>query len=320
MKLRPGTKAGLRVAFVVVALGALVYALVSSWDEVSRSLHQMGPLSVIGALVLALVGLFCSSLCWRALLSELDHPLPVLIAVRVFFLSQIGKYLPGSVWPIVAQMEMTRDLGIARRRSATAYLLFWVLNPLTGLIVAAATLPFASPDAARHYAWVALFVPLGLAVLHPRILTPLLNRLFTVLRRPTLERPLRIAGLARAGGWLVVMWVFYGLSILALAAPLDVHGGAALPACIGAYALAWSAGFLFIIAPAGLGVRDAALVLTLSPVMSVSSATAVAAVSRVVQTLGDGVWAAVAGFLHGRRKLGELAAATHAEPGPPSDA
>lgn len=318
MKLRRGTKAGLRVAFVIVALAALSYALTSSWDEVSRSLHRMGPAALVGALALAVVGLFFSSLCWRALLAELDHPLPIGVALRVFFLSQVGKYLPGSVWPIVAQMEMSRDLGVPRRRSATAYLLFWVLNPLTGLIAAAATLPFASPDAARHYAWFVLFVPAGVAVLHPRVLNPLLNRLFALLRRPALERPLRAVGLARAAGWLFVMWVFYGLSILVLAAPLGVHGKAALPAAIGAYALAWSAGFLFVIAPAGLGVRDAALVLTLSPVMPVSAATAVAAVSRVVQTVGDGAWAAAAGILHGRRKLAELATATHGDPPPSS--
>lgn len=311
MKLHPKANAGLRVAFVLLAVALLVYAVVSKWGEVHHSVARMGAPAVLGALALAIVGLFFSSLCWRALLAELGSPLALSPALRVFFLSQIGKYLPGSVWPIVAQMEMSRDLGVPRTRSATAYLLFWGLNPLTGLIVAAATLPFSSPGAVRHYAWFLVAVPIGLALLHPRVLNPLLNKAFRIIKRPPLERPLRAGGLLRASGWLFVMWILYGLSILVLAAPLGIDGGDALAASIGAYALAWSAGFLFVIAPAGLGIRDAALVLTLSAVMSTPAATAVAAVSRVVQTVGDGAWALVAGLMHGRAKGAARSTAKH---------
>ncbi|HEX3814853.1 MAG TPA: lysylphosphatidylglycerol synthase transmembrane domain-containing protein [Mycobacteriales bacterium] len=302
MKLHPKANTALRVGFVLVAVALLVYAVASKWGDVRDALSRMGPLPVIGSLALAIIGLFFTCMCWRALMSELGSPLPMVASIRVFFLSQVGKYLPGSVWPFVAQMEMTRDLGIPRERSGTAGLLFLGLNPLTGIIVGAVTLPFVSPHTLREYWWSLLIVPIGLAILHPKVLNPLLRRAFKILKRPALERPLRAYGLAKAAGWLIVTWVFYGLSILVMAAPLGVHGGKALPASIGAYALAWSAGFIFIIAPAGLGVRDAALVLTLSTVMSTPSATAVAAVSRVVQTLGDGGWAMVAGVLHGRAK------------------
>jgi glycosyltransferase 2 family protein len=309
-KVSPRVTAALRIAFVAVAVGLLVYALVSQWGSIHRSLARMGPLAVVGSLAAAMLGLFFSALCFRALLTELGNRLPLPATLRVFFLSQVGKYLPGSVWPLLAQVELGRDLGVPRQRSATAGVLFLGLNPLTGLIVAAATLPLVSPDAARHYLWALAVVPIGLAVLHPRVLNPALRQAFRLIRRPPLERPLRAAGLARAAGWLFVMWLCYGLSVLALAGPLGIRGGESFLVSTGAYALAWSAGFLVVIAPAGLGVRDAALVLTLSPVMSVGSATAVAAVSRVVQTAGDGLWALAAGALHAKARLRRETAGT----------
>lgn len=315
-KANPRVVAVVRVAFIAAAVGLLLYALVSQWGSIHRALGRMGPLAVIGSLGAALVGLFLSALCFRSLLIELGSRLPLLAALRVFFLAQVGKYLPGSVWPLLAQVELSRDLGVPRQRSATAGLLFLGLNPLTGLIVAGATLPLVSPDAARHYLWALAIVPVGLAILHPKVLNPALRQAFRLIRRPPLERPLRAAGLARSAGWLFVMWLFYGLSVLALAAPLGIRGGQSFLICTGAYALAWSAGFIVVIAPAGLGVRDAALVLTLSPVMSVSAATAVAAVSRVVQTVGDGLWAAAAGGLHARAKL----AREQSDPAPDQDA
>ena len=90
--------------------------------------------------------------------------------MRVFYLAQIGKYLPGAVWPFVAQMELGKALGVPRQRSAVAGLLFVGLHCATGLLVASATLPFASPAAAEHYWWVLALTPVLLVVLHPRVL------------------------------------------------------------------------------------------------------------------------------------------------------
>ncbi len=45
------------------------------------------------------------------LLNDLGSPLPPAGSLRVFFLGQLGKYVPGSVWPAVAQMELGRDYG-----------------------------------------------------------------------------------------------------------------------------------------------------------------------------------------------------------------
>jgi hypothetical protein len=62
----------------------------------------------------------------------------------------------------------------------------------------------------------------------------------------------------------------------------------------GAFAGAWSVGFLLVIAPAGAGAREAALILLLGPAMSSAQATVVAVVSRLLMTVGDLAWGGVA--------------------------
>ena len=72
---------------------------------------------------------------------------------------------------------------------------------------------------------------------------------------------------------------------------------------LGAYALAWSVGFLIIFFPGGIGPREIALIAVLAPVMPSASALVVALASRVVMTVGDLVWAGVGlaiGRAHGR--------------------
>lgn len=296
MKLPRSAARVARVVVAVLALALLVLAIVRQWDAVVDALRRMGPGWFALSLVAALAGLGFTSFAWRTLLADLGNPLPLGAGTRVFFLAQVGKYLPGAVWPFVAQMELGRTLGVPRQRTAVAGLLFVGLHCATGLLIASVTLPFASPAAAEHYWWVLALTPVLLVVLHPRVLSPLLDRAFWVLRRPPLDRRLTLANTVRACGFLLVTWVCYGLSLLALAGPLGLAGAGAFFLATGAYALAWSAGVMVLgLVPAGIGVRELVLGAVLLPVLPAGAATAVVAASRVVQTLGDALWAVVAG-------------------------
>ena len=63
----------------------------------------------------------------------------------------------------------------------------------------------------------------------------------------------------------------------------------------GAFALAYAAGVVVVLAPAGVGAREGVFVLLLSPLLGVADATAVALLARVVHTAADGVMAAGGG-------------------------
>lgn len=310
----------LRVLVALLALTLLALAIARQWDEVVDALGRMGPGWFLLSLLAALVGLGFTSLAWRTLLADLGSPLPAGPGTRVFFLAQVGKYLPGAVWPFVAQMELGKALGVPRQRSAVAGLLFVGLHCATGLLVASATLPFASPQAAEHYWWVLALTPVLLVVLHPRVLSPLLDRAFWLLRRPPLDRRLTVANTVRACGFLLVTWVFYGLSLLALARPLGLSGTDSFFLATGAYALAWSAGVMVLgLVPAGIGVREVVLGAVLLPVLPTGAATAVVAASRVVQTLGDALWAVVAGVALRGSMRRATAETPRAEPVPSAD-
>ena len=75
------------------------------------------------SLVGVVAALLCAMMTWRTLLADLGSPLPLRPAAKVFFVGQLGKYIPGAVWPVLAQMEMGRDLGVPRPRSAAAFFL-----------------------------------------------------------------------------------------------------------------------------------------------------------------------------------------------------
>ena len=279
---------------LLVALALLALALRDQGPEAYAAARDVGPAAAAGSFAAVLLGLLASALVWRALLADLGTRLPLRPATHVFFLGQLGKYVPGSVFAIAAQMELGRSHGAPRSRVGTASLLFLGVLVSAGLLTAAVALPLTSPGALDRYAWVLALLPVGLVLLAPPVLSRLVAVGLRLLRRDPLERPLTWRGTGAALGWALLMWAAYGLHLLLLVRTQDVAPGPGLVALsTGAYALAWTAGFLVVVAPAGAGVREAALVLALSPVLDRAPALALAVLSRVLMTLGDLVWGAV---------------------------
>ncbi len=301
----------LRVAFLIAAVVLVVLTLRSQGSEFRAAVTRTGVAAAIGALVAVLLGLLASAMVWRALLADLGSRLPIRTALHVFFLGQLGKYLPGSVFAVAAQMELGRDQGVSRSRVGTASLVFMGVLTATGLLVAAAVLPLTSPDALRTYYWILLVLPIGLVCLAPPVLTRLVQVLLRVLRREPLERPLSWTGLGAAVGWALAMWVAYGVQILLLLRSQPRTGDGSLPLlALGGFALAWTVGFLFLLAPAGAVLREGVLVIALAPVLDRPAATAVAVVSRAVMTLGDLLWGAAGALLKPRSGAGGTQGAT----------
>ncbi|MGD0245743.1 MAG: lysylphosphatidylglycerol synthase transmembrane domain-containing protein [Streptosporangiaceae bacterium] len=280
-------------AAVAVALGG--YAIAREWPDVRAALASIGPVAAVAAFVSVLAAMFAAMQVWRVLLAAVGSPVPVRVGARIMFVGQLGKYLPGSVWPVLAQMELGRAYRVPRHHSASAALLAMVVSLLSGLLTALLTLPFVAGSA--PYFWAFLAVPALLACLYPRILNALLGRVFRLIRRPPLEQRLTARVIATSLAWSFGSWICYGLQIWLLATRLGApHGKAALLG-LGGFAFAWCVGFLVVLAPAGAGVREVLLVALLSPVLGTGAGTAVALLSRALTTAGDLLAAAgAAGF------------------------
>lgn len=288
---------------LLVAFAGLGYALVDQWDEVADSIQSLTVLGLAASALVTVLAVGTTVLSWRAVLAGLGARLPLRAAVRIFFVGQVGKYIPGSVWPVLAQMELASDYGVSRPKSASASLVVLALAVPCGGATAAVTLPFVSADVLGTYWWALAAVPVFAVLLYPAVLTRLLAFGFRVLKRPPLDEPLTLRSVTAGAGWLLVSFVFYGLATWLLARDLDpdVGGARLVLLSVGAYALAWTAGFLVIFLPAGAVVREVVLALALSPALAAGPAGLLAVVARLLATVADLVWAGVGIAMRPRR-------------------
>lgn len=293
---RPGTSARgwVRRALVVLLVAAALAVLVRDRDAVSSALRGLAPAAAVLSVVPAVLAMGAALGVWRSVLGALGHPLPVRTAAPIFYASQLGKYLPGAVWSIASQVELTRELRIPRRTVVAVGALTLAVSVAVGLPMAALLLPPFAPEAVRRFRWAFLLVPLLLLVLHPVVLGPLLDGALRLVRRDPLPARPSGAGMARAAAWQVLVWVLLGVHAWVLVVGLGAPAWPGLPVAVGAYALAYPVGLLSLL-PGGAGAREAALTLALSTVLPAPAALLFAVLSRATLVLVDlGLAAAVA--------------------------
>ncbi|MGI5212007.1 lysylphosphatidylglycerol synthase domain-containing protein [Plantactinospora sp. CA-290183] len=285
---RPPLRRAGQVAVTAAFLGFLGWSLAGRWSEVREVADDLsGPVVALAGVAAAVAG-GCGFLAWRAVLADLGAVPPVTGALRIFYVGQLAKYLPGKVWPIVVQARLGRAYRVPGRASAAAAMLVMLVTLGTGLLLTALLLPVLGGGALDRFWWTLLALPPAALVLWPPLANRVITRLLRLARREPLPRPLTARGIVRAAGWSVATWLAYGVHLWLLLRDVGAGGGTELLLrSVGAFAGSWSVGFLLAVAPAGLGPREVALPLLLGATVGQPAALVAAVVSRLLMTIVD---------------------------------
>ena len=294
-----------RIVLFALVLLAVVFTIARNWSTVRHDLGQVSPSALALSSALALLGLVFTLLGWRALLADLGSPLHIAPASGVLFVGQLGKYLPGSVWTVVAQAEVAAGLGVPRARSTVVGLLSVLMSAMAGLGVGMVALPgLLSAGGGPAYLLLVVLLVAGVVVLHPRVLNRVVDRALRLARRQPPEQPLSGRAIVVTMVFFVLAWLSLGLHVWVLVRSLGGDASATLLPSVFGYALAASLGMLALLLPAGLGLREVLLGLLLSDQLPHSVVLTVVILSRFIVTLADVLAAAVGwGYARSHRLL-----------------
>ncbi len=275
--------------------------LLRNWEQF-RGIElswQIRPLPLIGA-VLVIVGMYALLVeAWRQLAAAWGWDMTWRQAARVWIISSMGKYLPGKVWTVAGVASFAQEAGVSVWAATGSALVNQVLSLAAGAAVAALTGFSVAPDGIfRVLIWISLAGGLvGLAFL---VWPGALGRIMAVATSGRVALPIRRGPVVLAVAIHAVSWAGYGVALLlVLAGTLpDVQLG--LREAIAGFTISYIVGFLALLAPGGLGVREGTLVILLQGSIGAAPAVALAAASRLVMTVADIV--AVAPFLAAGRK------------------
>ncbi|GAA2223800.1 hypothetical protein GCM10010232_05530 [Streptomyces amakusaensis] len=265
---------------ILAALTGLVLLLRDEGPAAARAFGRAEALPLLAASLTAyLAGLFLAVRSWRALVPG-EHRVRGLTAARIFFLGQLGKYVPGRIWGLLAHVTHGRAAGVTGARMTSAYLLALALTVVTGAGIALLAAPAALPGGG-HWPWLCLPALALLActvrpALATRPVTALL-RLFGQSVQPPPDSAVRRSILLALASWLIS-----GLHLWFLVLALDAPPWSGLTAAVGAFALAAVVSSLAVIVPDGWGVRELTITAALSAVLPAGAAATAAIASRAV--------------------------------------
>jgi len=276
----------LQVAGLVAAAWYLIHTGEAHSAELAAVPLRLGVWSLLVASIITVATWFLLVRTWAWSLEWWGQALPMGSAVRIWFITTLSRFVPGGIWQfahVTAEAVGARISPVA----ATGAILFQQLVLLGTGVALTASLASALPISATGAADPATALGLAsLAVIAVIILlpvaAPLLERWTSRLLRREVKWPAPGRGeLSAYVGALVVPWMAYGVAfwlfgraVLGDAAPRLLPAAAAF---IGSYV----AGIIAVFAPGGLGVREAALVVLLSPVTGPAPALLLAIASRL---------------------------------------
>jgi uncharacterized membrane protein YbhN (UPF0104 family) len=281
------------VALVLFFLGRV---LVRHWGELQATQWQVNVPILLGSY--GLLGLTWLALVanWRWLMRRMGAPLRLGVAWRIWFLSNIVRYVPGNIWQFLGMVYLCAQEGVARTTTLASILIYQVTSVVAGLVAAGATylavgrldlLAGGAQETAGRLPWhislggLVAALALAVVVCYPPLINGALRWLFRLLRREPVQVDLRVSDLAQFFLQRLGIWFLHGAAFAVFVRSVYPVTWADFPTLGAAFALSWVAGFVSLLTPSGLGVREAVQTALLGVVLPLPVSVALALLSRL---------------------------------------
>jgi glycosyltransferase 2 family protein len=250
-----------QVGIAVVIFGFLVLTVVNQWAEIQDKGVHFHVLWLIPAFTF--LGLFymLSALGWDLILRFLGYRLGVGRAQIAWGQPLLARYVPGSVLYVLGRVLLSERAGV-KRRVTIASIVYEQAISATSAIAFAAYFLIDHPDLqGQPLRWaVLLVIPAAITLLHPRVFGPLANRVLRAFGREPLPEVISLRGVLTLIAYYLAVWGVVSLGMYSVARSVTN-----IPFTLdevltagSAQAVGYVAALVTLVAPAGLGIRDAA--------------------------------------------------------------
>lgn len=257
----------LSLPLAVMALAWTVWLLWGSWPQLQTNLHQLRIQWLLFTLVGNVIAGYLAFEAFRALFARMRPGLyPRTRLAHLYFIGQLMKHLPGRIWGVAYQSATGHQATLAEWVSVTAT--YMVLATVFALWAAAIVIGFMSA-----WWWGAFAVVTGLAIYVFGWSARLFGALFGIVRRLPSKALSRFCDTLQPFAnvdsefkclvwcWFMASWMVYLLAWAGygMAWP-DLTAADGIWLCA-IYTVAWFIGYISLISPSGVGVRELVFVL-----------------------------------------------------------
>jgi uncharacterized membrane protein YbhN (UPF0104 family) len=287
----------IQLGIAVLVFGFLVLTVVDQWAEIKDKGVHFHVLWLIPAFVVLPIFYALNAVGWDLILRFLGYKLGARRAQVAWGQPLLARYVPGSVLYVLGRVLLSERAGVPRRLTIASVVYEQALQATSAIIVAAYFL-IDHPDLqGQTLRWgVLLLIPLALALLHPRVFGPLANRVLRAFGREPLPEVMSMRGVIAVLAFYGLNWGMMAIGIYCVARSVSTISASDILVAGAAQAFGYVAALATLVAPAGLGIRDAAFAWAFkvaTPGDSFAVASLIAIVVRGVLTVVEILYVAI---------------------------
>jgi hypothetical protein len=274
---------------VIAIFGFLGKMVWDNWGQVKDASFALSALPFILSTLIFAFSYFIQIGAWYLITLKLKIALSPSETLKIWFYSQLGKYLPGKIWLFLSRFHFYESKGQSKKVISVAiYLEVVTMIVAAGLIFLAALILFKemqSVYSGRTFWWIVLAFMLAFVCLHPRILERILNWTLVRFKREPVSLSMSYLDILFVLFVCIVSWVIGGIGFYLFVDSVYPVTPPYILFLTGALAISSTLGLIAIFAPSGLGVREGALVYILSFMMATPVAVILSILTRIWITL-----------------------------------
>ncbi len=265
----------------------------SNYDSLSEFDLSIDWITFSLSLLMIILAFSLSALAWKAIISGLGYDIGLLKSFKVMFLSNLGKYIPGKIWQAFGMIYLAQKSNIPKAVSATSFVLTQLFIIPLALLITSIYLIFNDDVLGELSPWsgIGLLLISGAIILvlivRPHSLQKPINIILKTFKQPEMQFAFEARRAIVIDAIYSLVWLSLGLGFcLFVRALLEIPTQLTIP-LIMIYVIGYIVGYLSILTPGGLGVREGILIVLLSPVLQPGEAALIAVASRFWFLLGE---------------------------------
>lgn len=297
--LNPKLKRSVGYILALAILFFLARMLYQTWGDLAAAgfKFEFDLPRLIVSLVLLVVARAFAVEAWRRILISLGESFGFTFGARVWFLSNLTRYVPGNIWQVAAMITLVEQKGVSKTNALLSQVIYTALAlSMAGLL--GLMFLFARPEILNGViplalaAYAPLIAALAFSALIVFLALPPVNRRMVLLTARVTRREISAPAPTFARGLVpplfsLAMWLTNGIAFYLFTSSITETSLAQLPAFIAMNAGAYWIGYVSFVTPSGLGFREAALAWMLASFFPAPVAVALSLVTRLWSTAGD---------------------------------
>jgi len=253
--------AGWLLAAVIIYF--LARTIHNNWAELKNWDWRIDWLNAALAMLSLVAAYITASQGWRTILHGFGHHIRLHESFRVVYLANLGRYIPGKIWQVIGMVGLAKEVDVPAKTSLASFALVQAYAlPASFLLV---LLFLGGSDLPASLAVYSNIVYIFMAVVFllflvlffwPDGLDWALNKILKIFRQEPVSYKPSFQNRIAIFTWYLVTWLLFGLSFHFFLRALIAQPSLGVWFTTGAYIAAYNLGYIAIISPGGLGVRE----------------------------------------------------------------